>query len=235
MIKGTLYLIPNAIAENTFHSVIPPHVIDGIKHIEYFLAEDLRSARRYLSALKIFDSIEALHFEKLDKHTDPTELLDLLNPLHEGKDIGIISESGCPGIADPGALAVKLAHEFGCRVKPLVGPSSITLAIMASGLNGQSFAFVGYLPVDDKNLITAIKESETESRKKNQTQIFIETPYRNARLFDYLLKYCKPETLLCIAYDITGEHELIKTASIAKWKSNKIKLEKHPCVFLILA
>jgi 16S rRNA (cytidine1402-2'-O)-methyltransferase len=233
--KGTLFLIPNTIAEDTSHLVIPAQVATSIKHIQIFLAEDIRTARRYLSGLKLFDSIEALHFEKLDKHTEPIELLDLLNPLLEGKDIGVISESGCPGIADPGAQAVKLAHEFGCRVKPLVGPSSIVLALMASGLNGQSFAFAGYLPVDDKNLITAIKESETESRKKNQTQIFIETPYRNARLFDYLLKYCKPETLLCIASDITGENELIKTATIKNWKSNKIKLEKHPCVFLILA
>jgi len=233
--KGTLFLIPNTIADDTSHLVIPAQVTASIKHIKIFLAEDIRTARRYLSALKIFDSIEALHFDKLDKHTETVELLDLLNPLLEGEDIGVISESGCPGIADPGAQAVKLAHEFGCRVRPLVGPSSIVLALMASGLNGQSFAFTGYLPVDDTNLIAAIREQEHESRKKSQTQIFIETPYRNARLFDYLLKYCKPDTQLCIAYDITGDNEFIKTAAVSNWRKNTIKLDKQPCVFMILA
>ncbi len=235
MKKGTLYLIPSVIADDTAGTVIPNHVLDSIKHLKYFLAEDLRTARRYLSSLKIFESIEELSFEKLDKDTSTSELLDLLEPLKQGQDIGVLSESGCPGIADPGAAAVKLAHEYNCKIRPLVGPSSILLALMASGLNGQSFAFHGYLPVDDKNLRIAIKALETESLKKGQTQLFIETPYRNARLFESLLKYANPNTQLCLAYDITGKEEFIKTASIAYWHQNKVVLNKLPCVFAILA
>lgn len=235
MKKGTLFLIPSVIAEDTSREVIPIHITESIRHLKYFLAEDLRTARRYLSTLKVFSSIEELRFEKLDKNTEPVELLDLLAPLQNGEDMGIISESGCPGVADPGALAVKLAHEFGCKVKPLVGPSSILLALMASGLNGQCFAFHGYLPVDDKKIAIALRELENESLKKNQTQLFIETPYRNARLFKFLLKHCRDSTLLCVAYDLTGSREFIKTASIANWKRAEVELGKQPCVFALLA
>ncbi|HMP98415.1 MAG TPA: SAM-dependent methyltransferase [Cyclobacteriaceae bacterium] len=235
MKKGTLYLIPNVIAAGTSHEVISPAVFTSIKHIKYFLAEDLRTVRRYFSELKIFNSIEELVFEKFDKDTAPIELFDLLKPLNNGEDVGIVSESGCPGIADPGAAAVSLAHEFGCKVKPLVGPSAILLALMGSGLNGQTFAFHGYLPVDEKALAASLKSLEQESLKKQQTQLFIETPYRNNRMFNNLLKFCKPSTQLCVAYDLTGAQEYIATKSIAKWKQAKLSLDKLPCVFAILA
>jgi 16S rRNA (cytidine1402-2'-O)-methyltransferase len=199
------------------------------------LVEDIRTARRYLSSLKIFESIEALSFEVLNKDTQYTELPDLLKPLMEGHDMGVISESGCPGIADPGALAVAYAHKHNIRVVPLVGPSSVLLALMASGLNGQRFAFHGYLPIDTKEAVKAIKELERESKTRNQTQVFIETPYRNNSVLDHLLNSLSPSTLLSIALDITGTHESIKTKSIKEWKAEKPSFAKQPAVFSFLA
>ena len=235
MNKGKLYLIPNVIADQTQHADIPARVLDLLPTIKHFLAEDVRTARRYLSSLKVYSSIEDLHFEVLDKDTGPSELKTLFQPVLEGSHIGILSESGCPGVADPGALAVKYAHENSIQVIPLVGPSSILLALMGSGLNGQSFAFNGYLPIESKGLAKAIRDFEKESRLKNQTQIFIETPYRSNSLFQSLIGTLHDETLLCVALEITGQSEEIKTYSIRKWKTLKKELQRAPAVFLFLA
>ncbi len=234
MTKGKLYLIPIPIAEETLN-VIPPQVIETLRPLTHFLVEDIRTARRYLSSLKLFPSIESLHFEVLNKDTKVSELPDLLKVLEQGKDVGIISESGCPGVADPGALAVQYAHQNNIRVIPLVGPSSILLALMASGLNGQQFAFHGYLPVEAKEAAVKIKELERESKTRNQTQVFIETPYRNNSVFDHLIRHLHQDTLLSIAIDITGKNELIKTRKVSFWKNEKMNWPKSPAVFLFLA
>ncbi|MBX2968864.1 MAG: SAM-dependent methyltransferase [Cyclobacteriaceae bacterium] len=233
--KGTLYLIPTTIADDTAGQVIPAHVTDNIRHLRHFLAEDVRTARRYLSSLKIFPSIEDLQFSVLNKHTSETELAEKLLPLTNGNDVGVLSESGCPGVADPGALAVAYAHQQGIRVMPLVGPSSLLLALMASGLNGQHFAFHGYLPVDTAECRKAIRTLEQESRQKNQTQVFIETPYRNNAVFSNLLKSLHDETRLCVAIDVTGKEESIQTMSVRVWKKVSKSWPKLPAVFLFLA
>jgi len=232
--KGKLYLIPAPISEDTL-AVIPIRVIEILRGLDSFLAEDIRTARRYLSSLKIYPSIEALQFQVLNKDTKESELGSLLRHLLEGKSIGILSESGCPGVADPGALAVKYAHQNNITVVPLVGPSSILLALKASGLNGQQFCFHGYLPIDGKDTAQKIKDLERESKAKNQTQIFIETPYRNNSLFDHLLKNLTPETRLTVALDITGKNEMIRTQKVNQWRNEKTEWPKTPAVFLFLA
>jgi 16S rRNA (cytidine1402-2'-O)-methyltransferase len=231
--NGKLFLIPNLIADGT-QQVIPPSVLKALPSLQYFLAEDVRTARRFLSGLKIYERIESLQFEVLNKDTTQVGLVELMKPLLEGKNVGVISESGCPGVADPGALAVAYAHQHGIQVVPLVGPSSILLALMASGLNGQRFAFHGYLPIDAKEAVKTIKELEKESQQKKQTQLFIETPYRNNQVLDHLLNSLKNETQLSIALDVTGVHEFIQTKSVGQWKKNKPALLKEPAVFSFL-
>lgn len=231
--NGKLFLIPNLIADGT-QNMIPPSVTEALQSIQYFLAEDVRTARRYLSSLKIYERIESLQFEVLNKDTTQLALVELMRPLLEGKNAGVISESGCPGVADPGALAVAYAHQHGIQVVPLVGPSSILLALMASGLNGQRFAFHGYLPIDAKEAVKTIKELERESQQKNQTQLFIETPYRNNQVLDHMLNSLKNETQLSIALDVTGINEFIQTKSVGQWKKNKPALLKEPAVFSFL-
>lgn len=233
--KGKLFLIPTVIAEDTQQAVIPASVLSTLKQINHFLAEDVRTARRYLSSLKIYESIEPLDFNVLNKDTKEQELKALFAPIHTGKNLGILSESGCPGIADPGALAAKYAHQQGIQVVPLTGPSSILLALMASGLNGQKFAFHGYLPIDSKESQVAIKGLEKESRATHQTQIFIETPYRNNSVTANLLKALHEDTVLCIAINVTGKDESILTKSIKEWRKHKPELPKSPAVFLFLA
>lgn len=235
MTAGKLYLIPNIIADNTQDGVITAQIRSVLPGISHFLAEDVRSARRFLSSLKIYDSIEPLHFEVLNKDTNPADIKSLLSPLQSGIDMGVISESGCPGIADPGAVAVRYAHDNNIQVIPLVGPSSILLALMASGLNGQQFAFHGYLPIESKEAERTIRNLEKDSRQKNQTQIFIETPYRSNTIFQLLLKTLDNETLLCTALNLTGANEEIKTAPIRKWRTTNKTLSKDPAVFLFLA
>lgn len=235
MKKGKLYLIPNVIANDTQQAVITPQVYQVLPTIAHFLVEDLRTARRFLSSLKIFDSIESLNFQILDKDTKSEELPSLFSPIFQGLNIGIISEAGCPGVADPGAAAVMFAHANRMQVIPLVGPSSLLLALMASGLNGQRFTFHGYLPIDAKESSTVIRNLEKESRQKNQTQIFIETPYRNNHLKRVLLKNLQKETLLSIAVDLTGEKEDIRTLPVREWTNVEVDLPKVPAVFLFLA
>jgi len=225
-------LIPNVISEGTQFEVIPPHVIKALKSISHFLVEDVSTARRYLSSLKIYDSIDRLHFEVLNKDTKEIDLAEMMKPLLSGNYMGIISESGCPGVADPGAKAVAFAHQRNIQVIPLVGPSSILLGLMASGLNGQKFAFHGYLPIDGKEAIKTIKDLERESKQKQQTQIFIETPFRNNQVFDHFLNSLDQDTLLTIAIDIAGDKENIRTKSVRDWKAFKPTLPKAPSIFL---
>ncbi len=235
MNPGKLYLIPTVIADDTQATAIPPQVRDVLPGITHFLAENIRTARRYLSSLKIYQSIESLHFEVMNKDSVQLEMKELLKPVFDGYDVGILSESGCPGVADPGALAVKFAHENDIRVIPLIGPSSILLALMASGLNGQRFAFQGYLPINSKEAIHAIREYEKESQQKGQTQIFIETPYRSDALFHLLINTLNVETFLSVAVNITGEGEEIKTYPVKRWKQMEKRLPKAPTVFSFLA
>lgn len=233
--KGNLFLIPTAIAAGANDAAVPASVKGQLTGIANFLAEDIRSARRYLSSLKIYESIEGLSFSTLDKDTKPEMLEDLFKCVFQGLHLGLLSEAGCPGIADPGALAVSFAHSHGIRVIPLIGPSSILLALMASGLNGQHFAFHGYLPIQTKDTAKAIREYEKESRLKNQTQIFIETPYRNSALLANLIRNLMPETRLCLAVDITGPEEFIVTKPVKQWRQQPPELGKVPAVFLFLA
>ena len=233
--KGDLFLIPTVIAANTQEAVIPPAVRLRLKAITHFLAEDVRTARRYLGSLKIYDSIEALSFFVLDKDTKQSQLPEMFSAVFEGHHLGVLSESGCPGIADPGAIAVGFAHSSGIRVIPMVGPSSVFLSLMASGLNGQRFAFHGYLPVQSGPAAKAIRDLEKESRNKSQTQIFIETPYRNNAILTNLLKHLSPETNLCLAVNVTGENEFILTQTVREWRRAAPVLPKDPAVFLFLA
>jgi 16S rRNA (cytidine1402-2'-O)-methyltransferase len=233
--KGNVYLIPCSISDNTSDAITTPYLKAVLPEIRYFLAENVRTARRYLSSLRIYESIESLSFEVLDKDTGVNALPEMFKPLMQGNHLGIISESGCPGVADPGALAVRYAHENDIRVIPLIGPSSILLALMSSGLNGQRFAFHGYLPVDAKDSGHAIRNFEKESKLKNQTQIFIETPYRNNAVYQHLCKNLLPGTLMTIAIDITGTGEYIRTKTIEQWRLMEFVLPKSPAVFLFLA
>jgi 16S rRNA (cytidine1402-2'-O)-methyltransferase len=232
---GTLYLIPCTLGDTPAEQVLPQQVIDLARKLRHFVVEHPKTARQFLSSLKPEQPIQSMHFATLNEHTAANELSELLAPLLGGHDVGIISEAGCPGIADPGAELVNLAHHNGIRVVPLVGPSSILLALMASGLNGQTFAFHGYLPIAETERKKAIATLEAESAKRNQTQLFIETPYRNDKMFGSLLAQCRPETLLCVATDITLPNEQIQTRSIAKWKTQPIpQLNKRPSLFLLL-
>ena len=233
---GTLYLIPCTLGDTPAEQVLPQHVINIARKLQHFVVEQPKTARQFLSALKPEQPIQSLHFASLNEHTAAKDLSELLAPLLAGHDVGIISEAGCPGIADPGADLVNLAHRSGIRVVPLVGPSSILLALMASGLNGQCFAFHGYLPIEEAERKKAITMLEAESAKRKQTQLFIETPYRNEKMFNALLTHCRPQTQLCVATDITLPGEQIQTRSIAQWKSRPMpQLNKRPSLFLLLA
>ncbi len=236
MSNGTLYLIPCPLGDTPATQVLPQHVIDIARRLKHFVVEQPKTTRQFLSALKPEQPIQSLHFATLNEHTAATELAELLAPLLAGEDVGIISEAGCPGVADPGAELVSLAHRHGIRVVPLVGPSSILLALMASGLNGQRFTFHGYLPIQETERNKTIATLETESARRHQTQLFIETPYRNEKLFGALLAHCRPQTLLCVASDITLPSEQIRTRTIAQWKSHPApQLNKRPSLFLLLA
>jgi 16S rRNA (cytidine1402-2'-O)-methyltransferase len=211
---------------------LPAKVPAVIKQLDHFFVEDPRSARRFISSLGLGMDISSLNFRELNEHSNSGELSEMANLL-DHHDAGIISEAGVPGIADPGADLVRIAHAKGVRVIPLVGPSSIVLALMASGLNGQSFAFAGYLPVKPPARQSAIKQLERRALSENQSQAFIETPYRNNSLLDDLLKTCQPNTLLCIAVDITLDSEFIQTRAISLWREKKPDLHKRPAIFIL--
>lgn len=231
--KGILYLIPTVLAPSTYEKVLSPQIREVISHLNHFFVENVRTARRFISDLQTGKSIESLHFYTLDKDTPPAESAKYMDILLSGEDAGIISEAGCPGIADPGAVAVQLAHKKEIQVIPLVGPSSILLALMSSGFSGQSFVFHGYLPIDKNERNKAIRQLEKDSRQKNQTQLFMETPFRNNQLLEELLHTCQPDTLLCIATQITAPDEIIRTRTIKEWTKHKPDLHKKPTIFLV--
>lgn len=231
--KGKLYLIPSTIGDTEINDVIPEKVQNIINNINYYIVENERTARRQLIKMGIKTAIDDLTFFVLNKHTDRTQINEYLYPCSE-EDIGLLSEAGVPAVADPGAEIVALAHQQNIQVVPLVGPSSILLALMASGLNGQSFAFHGYIPVKGPERIKKIKQLESNSASYNQTQIFIEAPYRNNQLLADLIKVCHGSTQVCVACNISTEKEYIRTMSAEKWKKNKVDLHKKPTLFLIL-
>lgn len=234
--KAAVYLIPSLLDEEGLQS-IPTYIIDAVKQCNVFFVENERTARRFLKKLwKVYLPGQEMvidDYEWFNMTNDIETSASFRKKVNEGKTIGIISEAGCPGVADPGQQLVGIAHEMNAEVKPLVGPSSILLALMASGMNGQQFRFVGYLPIKQPDRNKAIKELENDSAKKDCTQIFIETPYRNNQLLDILLSICNPTTKLCIAVDLTGEKQFIKTMSIADWKKEKIDIHKRVAIFLI--
>ena len=231
--KGTLYLIPNSLGTDDPGIFLPPSVRNLIPDVSHFIVENRRNARRYLKRVDRSIDIDRLTFFELNKHTPPREIPSFLHPLHEGHSVGMISEAGLPGVADPGAVVVRLAHEAFVPVKPLTGPSSLMLALMASGLNGQSFRFTGYLPVKRAERVKAVKELEQRAKKQDETQIFIETPYRNEALLEDILASCHGATNLCIAADLTLDGEMVKTQPIGEWRKKKPALHKRPAVFLI--
>jgi 16S rRNA (cytidine1402-2'-O)-methyltransferase len=235
MPKGKLFMIPTVLADNTAHWVISPQVQEVISHTKIFLVENPRSARRYISSLKLGINIEELQLEVLDKDTPSEQVSRLMMPLLNGADIGVISEAGCPGIADPGSLAVAFAHQKGIQVVPLSGPSSMFLALMGSGFSGQSFAFHGYLPIDKKERAAALKKLEQESVREKRAQLFMETPFRNNQLLADALAFLSPQTKLCIAKNLTASDELIQTKTIADWKNHPLDLHKIPTVFILQA
>ena len=233
--KGQLYLIPSPLGENDPAEVIPAPVLERLRSLGTFVVEELRTARRYLSRAGLKGHIEELEFHVLNEHTPPSEVEAMAALFDGGRDVGLITEAGLPAVADPGAALVALCHRHGIRVIPFVGPSSLMMALMASGLNGQSFAFQGYLPAKTDERRSAIKALEKQSAAHRQTQIFIETPYRNDAMMEDLLRICAPSTRVCIAADITLPDETILTRSVAQWRKDPITLGKRPCVFLILA
>ena len=226
-----IYLIPSVLDETAIQT-IPPYITDAIKNCSVIFAENERTSRRFLKS--IWKEIVIDDYEWFTIHKAEEEQLTIFRQkIREGKNIAIISEAGCPGIADPGQLLIAAAQEMDTIIKPLVGPSSILLALMASGMNGQQFEFVGYLPIEIAERIKAITALELASQKKHSTQIFIETPYRNNQLIETLLKTCKPSTKLCIAAELTAANEYIKTKTIAEWKKEKTDFHKKPAIFLL--
>ncbi len=235
---GKLYLIPCTLSNPGETTVQPedvlPHTIKrAIDFIDHYIVENEKTARKFIKSIHPEKQQPNLILSVLNKHTEIAEHNEFIKPLLNGKNVGLMSESGCPGIADPGAVIVKLAHSKGIQVVPLVGPSSILLALMASGMNGQSFAFNGYLPIDSHEKKSELKYFERLSQERNQSQLFIETPYRNNKLVEDLVQLLHPATLLCIACDITLPTEFIQTKTIAEWKKNKVDLHKRPCIFII--
>ena len=232
--ETALYLIPVTLGATPFHQVIPAYNLDVIRQIRHFIVEEERTARRFLKMVDKSIDIDQLTFYPMGKHADPKQFQDYLRPLCNGEAMGIISEAGCPAIADPGADVVAIAQSLNLRVIPLVGPSSILLGLMASGFNGQSFAFHGYLPINDGQRSAMLKKLETRCSAEDQTQIFIETPFRNQQLFEDLLRICHPQTRLCVAAGITCEEEFIHTHTIQEWKKTTLPdLRKTPTIFLI--
>ncbi|WP_342087251.1 SAM-dependent methyltransferase [Dyadobacter sp. OTU695] len=227
----SLYLIPTILAEGTQNDVLSPQIKDAVQHLDVFFVENIRTARRFISSLKLGKVIDELVFIELNKDTPEAETLASLRNI--SKSAGVLSEAGCPGVADPGAVAVRIAHELGIRVVPLVGPSSILLALMASGMSGQSFAFHGYLPIDKVQRKKALQNLERNARQYQQTQIFMETPFRNNQLLEAVIDACSPDLALCIAADVTAPDELIRTMPVQKWKTQKPDLHKIPAIFLI--
>ena len=230
---GKLYLIPTTLGECNPDDVLPQTIKRAVDFINFYIVENEKTARKFIKSINPDKVQSSLALSILNKHTEVADFNKMIQPCLEGINIGLMSEAGCPGVADPGAAIVKIAHEKGIQVIPLVGPSSILLAMMGSGMNGQSFAFNGYLPIDKSDKKTALKNFEKVSQDKNQSQIFIETPYRNNKLVEDILATLQPNTHLCIATDITLPTEYIKTQRVADWKKTKIDLHNRPTIFII--
>lgn len=230
---GKLYLIPTTMGDCDPLDVLPQTIKRTIDFVDYYIVENEKTARKSIKSVHPEKKQSELILFVLNKHTETREHLDFIKPLLDGLNVGLMSEAGCPGVADPGAVIVKLAHEKGIQVVPLVGPSSILLAMMASGMNGQSFTFNGYLPIEKSEKKTALKNLEKLSQDKNQSQLFIETPYRNNKMLEDILQALNPETFLCIATDITLPSEFIKTKRAAAWKKETIDLHNRPTIFII--
>jgi 16S rRNA (cytidine1402-2'-O)-methyltransferase len=233
---GKLYLVPTSLGQQNYEWVLPIQVTQKIHQLNHFVVENEKTARQFLANIQHSTPIRQINFTVLDEHTLPSALEDMLTPLFSGFDVGVLSEAGCPAIADPGADLVQLAQRKSITCVPLVGPSSIILSLMASGLNGQQFAFHGYLPAEKSQRIEKITALETESKQKKQTQIFIETPYRNQHLFQDLISNCRDETRLCVAKNISLSDEWIVTKTVKNWRQSEMpELHKQPAIFLLLA
>ena len=230
---GAIFLIPNLLGDSAPLEVLPISVKKNIESLTYFICENEKVARAFIKKIAPNKAQQELNIVLLNKFTDPQEVASFLDPCFEGESIGLISDAGCPAIADPGAIIVELAHKKGIPVKPLVGPSSILLALIGSGMNGQNFAFNGYLPIDKEERKKTIKALEKKSSELQQTQIFMETPYRNDAIISDLIKILHPSTRLCIACDLTLKSETIRTHTIEEWKKSSISIQKRPAIFLI--
>lgn len=236
IVTAALYLVPVNISEAPFADVLPEGNLIILKSLRHLIVENVRTARRFLKRCDPSFDIGAVTFYELNRHTDPLEVSGFLDPLRKGEPMGVMSEAGCPAIADPGALPVSIAQREGLRVIPLVGPSSILMALMASGFNGQGFCFNGYLPIDPKERDHKLRELESQSRKSRMTQIFIETPYRNNKMLESLTRTLRGDTLVCVACDITDpEKETIRTLPAARWKTEKYNFDKRPAIYLLYA
>ncbi len=233
MAKGKLFLLPTTLGPSSPEAVIPAAVLSKSRKLKLFIAENERTARRYLKSIGTEWPLNDLQFSVLDKHTAPEVWKPFIQPLLDGTDMGLLSEAGLPAIADPGSVIVSLCHEKGIEVVPCSGPSSIILGLIASGFNGQSFIFHGYLPIDARDRVKALRQMEAENRKSGITQIFMETPFRNPKLYEQIIENCSPQTLLCIATDITLDTEQIHTKPLSDWKRKPPSLNKRPCIFLI--
>ena len=233
--KGKLYLIPSPLGDNDPSEVIPGPVLRSLEHFSTFVVEEIRTARRYLSRAGLKGKIEGLEFHELNEHTDQATVESYLKLFENGNDVALISEAGLPAVADPGAQLVALAHRHGIEVVPAVGPSSLMMALMSSGLNGQSFAFCGYIPAKTDERRSRLKTLEKVSAQLKQTQIIIETPYRNDSLFADILSVCSPSVRVCVAVNITMPDAMIRTRKVSEWKNEGLTIGKRPCVFLILA
>ena len=231
--ETALYLIPVTLGDTNYSRVLPEYNSEIIRGIRFFIVENIKSARRFLAQVENSHVDDAVYYE-LSEHTDVKDIGDYLDPIAKGESVGVISEAGCPAVADPGADIVAIAQKRNIRIVPLVGPSSMIMAVMASGLSGQSFAFNGYLPVKPAERTSRIRQLEQRALKERQTQLFIETPYRNAQMFDAIVSACRKETKLCVAAGITTDHEYIKTKTCAQWKKCGLPdLKKIPAIFLI--
>ena len=231
--ETALYLLPVTLGETPLNNVLPQYNSEIIAGIRHFIVEDVRSVRRFLRKVDPQFDIDGSTFYELNKHTAPEVVAGYLKPLQAGKPMGVISEAGCPAVADPGADVVAIAQRKGLKVVPLVGPSSIILSVMASGFNGQSFAFNGYLPIKADERAKKLRQLEQRIYNEDQTQLFIETPYRNGKMMEDILANCRPQTKLCVAANLTCEDEYVQTRTIKEWKGHVPELSKIPCIFLL--
>ena len=231
--ETALYLLPVTLGDTPLRNVLPSYNSDVIGGIRHFIVENVRTARRFLRQVDPQFDIDGSCFYELNKHTSPQDISTFLQPLYDGKPMGVISEAGCPAVADPGADVVAIAQRKGIKVVPLVGPSSIILSVMASGFNGQSFAFHGYLPIKPDERARKLRQLEQRIYNENETQLFIETPYRNGKMIEDILKTCRPQTKLCVAANLTCSDEFVQTRTIKEWRGKVPELSKIPCIFLL--